>query len=350
MKKPSLHFFTNGINTTTMVASSSSASNAVMRGLGGIVRTKAPVAPFVSDIIQIGAVDCCLHTWDTDGRPPKALVVFLHGANTHGSFPTTRLVANFMVASGYSFMAPDFPGHGRSSGLRGHIESSKNLINFAVGIVEHAYRVYLEKAASKKANNHHTTSGMKLFLMGSSMGGNLALQVSLRRKDLVSGVILLAPMLRISRVTPFTRFFLLNAGEMVPMAEIIPVGRNNNYRCPKIREECENDKLKPYQEGDMVRLGTVKSLVELTDSLESQFDRVSCPCLVMVADEDKTVNNQGAVDLCERAQSKDMTLKRYPALHGLMGEPSPLVDRMQDDILSWLDSRCSRVYLIQSSL
>lgn len=310
-------------------------------------REKPPVAPYVSEMVQIGDTNCCLHKWETT-RPPKALVIFLHGANTHGSFPTTCLVANLLVDSGYAFMAPDFPGHGRSSGLRGHVESAEHLIDFGIGLVEYAY---LQKLAEERiAGNVSGPRGMKLFLIGSSMGGNLALQVALRKKDLVSGVILLAPMLRIYSINKFTRLFIKTTGEIFPQTEAFPVGRNVSYRCPKIREECERDKLKPYQEGELVRLGTIKSLVEMVDSLEARFEEVSFPCLLMLADEDKTVNNRGAVDLAKKASSEDVTLKRYPALHGLMGEPSPLIEKIQDDMVNWLDARCDREYYIRSSL
>ena len=352
MKKSASASFFN-FSQATMAASS---SNVFRAGLGGVKgRVQAPRVPYVSEMVKIGGADCCFNTYDPDtkysDRPPKALVVFLHGANTHGTFPTSRLVADLLVANGYACVAPDAPGHGLSSGMRGYLESGEKLIDFGVGAVDHAYNVYLEKIASEKATNPDMpTPGLKLFLIGSSMGGNIALQTSLRRREIVSGVILMAPMLRITLITPFTRFFIMKSAEMLPLAEAIPLRKNNNYRCPKITEECEKDMLKPHQEGDKIRLGSVKSLVELTDSLEAQFEKISTPCLVMVGDEDKQVNNEGAVDLVKKAQSKDMTLKRYPALHGLMGEPSPLVNRMQDDMLRWLDERCNREYYIQSSL
>ena len=78
------------------------------------------------------------------------------------------------------------------------------------------------------------------------------------------------------------------------------------------------------QEDDLLKLEP-----ELVQTLDAQVENVSCPCFVMVGDEDKTVDNRGAVDLVKKAGSRDMTIRRYPALHGLMGEPSPLVEQMQ---------------------
>jgi acetyl esterase/lipase len=114
MKKSVLSFLSNGINSATMAASSSNAGNILMAGGRGIprLREKPPVAPFTSEMIQIGGAQCCLHKWETR-QTPKALVIYFHGANTHGSFPTNRLVANLLVNAGYAFVSPDLPGHGR---------------------------------------------------------------------------------------------------------------------------------------------------------------------------------------------------------------------------------------------
>lgn len=336
----------------------SQATMATSFRLGGGGKGKLaviPKVPFASEMVTINGTECCFHTYDPDTkfseRPPKALVMFLHGANTHGTFPTTRLVADLLVANNYAVIAPDAPGHGLSAGMRGYLESGEKLIDYALGAVDHGYSSYLERIALEKAKHPDMkTPGLKLFLIGSSMGGNLSLQTALRRKSVVSGVVLLAPMLRISKITPFTRYFIMKSAEMLPLAGAIPIRKSDHYRCPKIAQECEKDQLKPHQEGDKIRLGSVKSLVELTETLEAQFEKIDTPCLVMVGDEDKQVNNNGAVDLVKKAGSKDMTLKRYPALHGLMGEPAPLVNQMQDDMLRWLDERCNREYYIKSSL
>jgi alpha-beta hydrolase superfamily lysophospholipase len=349
----------NPFLNTTMAASSSNASSVLMGRLHGINKSRVlhPRVPYASEMVPIGDIDCRLNTYDPDRtflrNPPKALVLFLHGLNAHGTFPTTRIVADLMVANGYAFMAPDLPGHGLSSGLRGYIESGDKMIDFATTIAEHAFRVYVEGLAAERALNGPDAGnpGMKLFMIGSSLGGNLSLQVATRRTELVSGVILMAPMLKISLVSPFlTRLFIKHSSTILHKAEAIPLPKDNNYRCPKVAEECHKDMLKPLKEGDKARLGTIQSLFELEGKMEANFDKVGCPCLAMVGDEDDRVNNQGAVDLCRRARSQDMTLKRYPAKHGLMGEPSPLLETIQYDMIRWLDERCNMEVFIRSSL
>jgi hypothetical protein len=56
--------------------------------------------------------------------------------------------------------------------------------------------------------------------------------------------------------------------------------------------------------------------------------------------EDCVVNNEGDFKLYEQSPSTtDKTMKRYAALHGLLCEPSPLVDTIQNDILEWIRAR-----------
>jgi len=177
------------------------------------------------------------------------------------------------------------------------------------------------------------------------LGGTIALAVARRivaSKDLnVAGVALLAPMLKLSIDTP-TRYLLRGLSTVIPTWEVIPSSSTDSakqYRDPDKRARCDNDEF--GNKTGRIRVGSASTCVELANNIQEEFPNVDFPILVMVGDEDVVVNNEGSVRLIEEAKSDDKTLKRYPALHGLLCEPSPLVDTIESDLVEWVNARAA---------
>jgi acylglycerol lipase len=287
----------------------------------------------LSQTVRIGDTDLCIHTWNIskDGdasQNPRSLAVVYHGFLAHGRYPTVLYAAERMAAAGHAVVSADFRGHGKSPGLRGYLPSVEVLIEDAVGIAEYARSLLPQDSKAK------------IFLVGSSMGGAIALSVAERLGvDKVAGLVLLAPMLRLSVSDP-ARYLLWGLSGVFPTWEIIPSSSSSaekQYRDPVKRKECEDDELTIKSKTIMV--GSASTCVQLANSLQEHFDKVTCPFLLLVADDDVVVNNQGSLDLMEKAASGDKTMKRYPALHGLLCEPSPLVDTIENGIIEWMEAR-----------
>eukprot|EP00578_Thalassiosira_sp_NH16_P018001 CAMPEP_0181109000 /NCGR_PEP_ID=MMETSP1071-20121207/17940_1 /TAXON_ID=35127 /ORGANISM="Thalassiosira sp., Strain NH16" /LENGTH=344 /DNA_ID=CAMNT_0023192661 /DNA_START=397 /DNA_END=1429 /DNA_ORIENTATION=- len=180
---------------------------------------------------------------------------------------------------------------------------------------------------------------VKLFLLGSSMGATIALSVARRMNGAVAGVVLLAPMLRLPVGSP-ARYALRALSLVVPDWEIIPsssTDASKQYRDPAKREECDNHS--SNASGGKIMVRSASTCVELANGVQDEFDSVSCPFLVIVADEDVIVDNRGSYDLLDRAPSEDKTMRNFPALHGLLCEPSPLVEEIEGAMVEWIDAR-----------
>lgn len=177
----------------------------------------------------------------------------------------------------------------------------------------------------------------KVFLLGSSLGGAIALSVGL--KTPIDGVVLLAPMLKIA-VSPPARFLLQGLSLVAPTWQIIPSSSSDmdrQCRDPVKRQECIDD---PHvANASNIRVGSALTCVELASNIQEHFSGVSVPFLVLIADDDVVVDNQGALDLYEKAASQDKTKKNYPALHGLLCELPPLVNQIEDDVVEWINAR-----------
>jgi Serine aminopeptidase, S33 len=150
-------------------------------------------------------------------------------------------------------------------------------------------------------------------------------------------------MLKLSVGAP-ARSLLWALSFVIPTWSIIPSSGSKNaelqYRDPVKRQECIDATVqnKSQDESDKICVASASTCVELASNVPVD---VTTPFLVLVADEDVVVNNQGSFDLFEKSPLKepDKRMIRYPALHGLLCEPAPLVETIQADILNWMRSR-----------
>jgi acylglycerol lipase len=141
-------------------------------------------------------------------------------------------------------------------------------------------------------------------------------------------------------VSPLEHAALQCLSFLLPTAELIPSSATDaakQYRDETKRQECENDDL--TVSGAKLRVASALTCVDVTWQLRQEFSEISVPYLLLIADEDVVVKNEGADELFESSVSTDKTKKNYPALHGLLCEPSPLFDAIQKDILDWLNER-----------
>jgi len=276
--------------------------------------------------VQLGDVELCVHFWNKSKNKPNdsSLFVVYHGFGAHGLYPTVRLAAELVAQANdsYTIVAADMRGHGQSPGVNGLIPSTNVLLDDALRVLDYAMEEFQPK---------------KSFVMGSSMGGTISLLVAQERPDKVAGVVLLAPMLKLA-VSGLEQTLLSGLASVIPSWKVIPSSSKDSakqYRDEAIRKEIDNDEYTP--KGKNMHVGSANVCVQLANSV--QFAEVEVPFLVMVADEDVVVDKQGSYDLYEKAKSSDKTLKNYPALHGLLCEPKPLIDDISKDMLDWIRER-----------
>lgn len=123
--------------------------------------------------------------WANETKKPVAVVCLVHGYSEHSD--RYEYLAAEMTRSGFILMAFDLRGHGRSSGKRGHTPSYEAMMDDISLLLDEADRRHPD---------------LPRFLYGHSMGGNLVLNYTLRRRPDIRGVVASSPWLRLTRQPP----------------------------------------------------------------------------------------------------------------------------------------------------
>lgn len=257
---------------------------------------------------------------------PKAVIILLHGYSDHSHDRITD-DGNKFSHLGYSCYTMDHEGHGKSEGLSAYITSFKYLVDDVlhyVGIAE------------------SQNPGKRIFMYGQSMGGAICLLASLREPARFSGVILIAPMVKIvDSMKPhpivvwvlkiLSRWFPTLA--IVPTKDIIDIGIKSEEKRKATREN-------PLGYNGKVRLATGMAILEVTEYLQNHLYDVSVPLLICHGTDDLVTSPQVSETLYKEAQSKDKTLKLYKGMwHALTAEPEAHL--VYNDIVSWILERSS---------
>jgi acylglycerol lipase len=270
-----------------------------------------------------GGTDCLIHVWSPLHLPPRAVAVLFHGLGGHGLFPTVRYLAELLVAHNLVVYSMDLPGHGQSYGLRGYLSSSHELLQEGRHLVEHAQT---------------KSPGLPVFFAGTSMGGAVALLLSLQ-VETVSGLILLAPMIALA-VSPFQRWVVQRLAMLTPKLGLMKISMSKTadrqFRDKGRKEEVLRD---PFLYQGRLRAASAMTCIELTQMLKETLGDIRAPLLCLLAEEDYVVDNTGIDNLMQESPSVDKTLKEYDALHGLLCELHPVRCQIENDIISWLSDR-----------
>lgn len=150
---------------------------------------------------------------------PSSNILPMHCLNlrssTHGMLQNFGLsgIAKRIAASGYAIYAVDYPGFGLSEGLHGYIPNfdelvgdvieqftnvkGMKLLNLDSSDIVHniGFANFFELIATPGRSD---VKGLPFFVMGESMGGAVSLKIHLKEPDKWDGVILVAPMCKVS--------------------------------------------------------------------------------------------------------------------------------------------------------
>jgi len=249
----------------------------------------------------------------------KARLVIAHGLGEHsGRYGN---VAERLLPRGISIWAPDHRGHGRSDGPRGHVSSFYQYVDDLHTLVGHA--------------REHLPEGMKVFLMGHSMGGLIALRFAARFPEVIDALIISSPALGMpQKPSPIL------TGVARVLSTLRPAfGFPNGLDASKISHD--EAVVRAYLDDPLVHTRVsarwFTEFIAAMDAANRSAPEMRNPILMQIAADDYLTSASASKRFFEAISAADKTLCLYEGLyHEVYNEKEQERIRVLDDLESWL--------------
>ena len=249
----------------------------------------------------------------------RARLVIAHGLGEHsGRYGT---VAGRLLPRGISIWAPDHRGHGRSDGLRGHVSSFYQYVDDLHTLVGLA--------------REHLPEGMKVFLLGHSMGGLIALRFAARFPEVIDGLIISSPALGV----PQQPSPILNGIARILSLLRPSSGFPNGLDPSKISHD--EAVVRAYLDDPLVHSRvSARWFTEFMAAMEAAnraAPEMKTPILMQIAGDDYLTSASASKRFFEGISAADKTLRLYEGLyHEVYNEEKQQRARVLNDLESWL--------------
>jgi len=262
-------------------------------------------------------IDVC--EWGDDSGNPTAVVLCIHGFSCYGrAFDS---LAYNLASEGMVVYAPDLRGFGKAyySGRYPRV----------------SYDTYADDdiaALARILREMHPD--LKLFVCGESMGGALAIRLAVNNPELVDGLVLSAPCIKLKKHFRYTgRSFIrmiLHGGKVDLSSQMYQYGGSRPVVTQLMRDPLTRSNYS---------ISELMEVVWITRETRRQVSRIPyrIPILVLQSKDDQTVSPRVVGILRRRLQTADLTVLQYENKgHLLLEFQDPDSDTLKPVPL-WLD-------------
>ena len=255
-------------------------------------------------------------SWLPDSTP-RAAVVNLHGLGDHSGL--YEPLVEHMVGAGFGVYSFDARGNGRSEGQRAYIERWSEL--------RRDLGIFLDLVRAE-------TDGLARFLVGTSLGGLVALDYAAEHPEGLAGVVAVSPPL----------------GKLAVPGYLLALGRVLSRVWPRFSMEAGMDLSGLARDpavaatvlGDPLfhRLGTARLATEVEATIERMrgMGAFPVPLLLLHGGADRMVPPEGTRGFHAGLAGGDYTYVEYPdGFHALTADIGK--ERVLADITRWIEQR-----------
>lgn len=253
----------------------------------------------------------------------ERVIVFQHGIGEHAARYVNLL--NTFSGKNTAFYGVDARGHGKTGGKQGHVDQ---------------FQMYVDDLADLISLARSQNQDQKVFLLGHSMGGIIALQYALEgtNQSNLKGLLIssggMEPHMDIVKKIKKTIAFAL---ARVAPATTLDAGLdlNNLTHDRSVIDAYNKD---PLVHGK-ISFQMAKNLLSLGKVIYAKASHVNVPTYIFHGTGDQIVSASGSQKLFDNLTVSDKTLKLYEGLyHETMNESSPDKEKVLDDLKEWVFS------------
>jgi alpha-beta hydrolase superfamily lysophospholipase/tetratricopeptide (TPR) repeat protein len=258
--------------------------------------------------------------WVDPRVPRKAILVCIHGLGLHHK--ACESFAQRICKEGITVVSFDVRGFGS------FLESKGNETLNMDGCVSDIVNVLGELRQDYK--------GLRIFLLGESMGGALALRVAAKKPELIDGVVCSVPAGQRYRET----------GTKLKVAFNLVSNKNKELNIGKgvvNRSTSDQQERMRWSDDPNSRLNlSAKELLNFEQFMRQNAEYArqitKSPVIVFQGNQDRLVKREGTYDLFEAVGTQDKTLVLLGDREHLIFEANPFKDDITLGIVGWLNA------------
>lgn len=246
------------------------------------------------ELLRDAATGVFYRKWDTP--PARAVLLVVHGLGAHSE--RWRFLAEYMFPGLVKCYAIELPGFGD---VPPYDHSAERLA------------VYMDKVIALRGIISRENPDAKVFLVGESLGGLIALLCAARYPERFSGLVCVSP--------AFKNRLKFGIFDYLKMALAILTGSRKRFRMPFNSSMCTRDKaVIESMESDKRehRKATARLLLEIGIGqlmAKKAAGSVDMPALFQQAGQDSIVDPSGTEKIFRAIRSGDKELKVYPGMY-----------------------------------
>jgi alpha-beta hydrolase superfamily lysophospholipase len=245
----------------------------------------------------------------------QAIVVVVHGLGGHSELFKNGV--RCLVPQGYGVYAMDLRGHGRSPGLRGHIQQWQEF--------REDLRAFLQFVCAQAVVD-------TVFLWGHSLGGTICLDYALHDPRHLQGLILSAPALDHVGISVWKLLLGQLLSRIWPKFKLrVGIDHTASSRDGAVIVDYATDPLR--HEYGTARLAT--EFFQTVHWIHQTIDRLAVPLLLLQGGADSVTDPTSSRALFQQVPTTDKTYRHYPdSYHDLYADLNYM--EVIADIADWL--------------